>query len=479
MKIFFLFFYCLLFQQILTAQLPSQPDSLGNDVSKSDTLVDPGMSSPNDTLRQDDLQYNPRSPVIEPIIRVNMVSLLNWSRAFFMDDAYWAKVGFKSWKRNLRFQLEWDNDGLYTNLFGHPYTGNKYFNVARSNGYTFFQSIPFTVGGSFLWEFFGENELPSRSDLLATSMGGVFFGEIFYRISSNILDDRTRGKKRVYREFAAGIVNPTRALNRITDGKMFRHTPKEVYQKEPMVLKIQTGVQQLNTNKRFATGRSTFFFNALLDYGNPFELRKRKPFEYFNIKAEIRLLNGGTGHTYVSAYAFLFGKSINRNNRNRMFGLFQYYDYWDQSNIFHLGMVGYGPGLLSKLKMGSKTVLQSGAHLVAIPVSQSRRALLAKDSAAYTRFIFGGGIKGHLEENLNWNNRIFFSLVNSYYKMFSYQEIPGTYSYTVIKPGIQVKIFKKINLGFEQQVTYFKGKSKNIIQKHSATEQNFFLQVDL
>jgi hypothetical protein len=70
-----------------------------------------------------------------------------------------------------------------------------------------------------MWEYFGENTRPSKNDLINTPISGAFLGEILYRISSNILDDRKRGAERVWREFFAGLINPTRALNRFTQKK--------------------------------------------------------------------------------------------------------------------------------------------------------------------------------------------------------------------------------------------------------------------
>lgn len=64
-----------------------------------------------------------------------------------------------------------------TNLFAHPYHGNLYFNAARTNGMNFWQSYPFALGGSLMWEFLGENTPPSINDLLATSIGGTAIGE--------------------------------------------------------------------------------------------------------------------------------------------------------------------------------------------------------------------------------------------------------------------------------------------------------------
>lgn len=55
---------------------------------------------------------------------------------------------------------------------------------------------------------FRENTRPSLNDIINTPISGMFIGEIIYRLSSNVLDDRLRGKKRVWREIFAGIINP-------------------------------------------------------------------------------------------------------------------------------------------------------------------------------------------------------------------------------------------------------------------------------
>ncbi|MBU4308132.1 MAG: DUF3943 domain-containing protein, partial [Acidobacteria bacterium] len=45
--------------------------------------------------------------------------------------------------------------------------------------------------GSLLWEYFGETTRPAYNDIINTTFSGALFGEILYRLSSNILDDRT------------------------------------------------------------------------------------------------------------------------------------------------------------------------------------------------------------------------------------------------------------------------------------------------
>src|SRR5476649_1235858 len=116
---------------------------------------------------------------------------------------------------------------------------------------------------------------------------------MFYRLSSNILDDRTRGSERVFREIFAGLIDPERGLNRLLQGKSFRHTTNEVYQKEPLNITLFAGVHKINTyNTIFGTGPTEMLINIQFDYGNPFEETYKKPFDFFKLRTEFSFGSG-------------------------------------------------------------------------------------------------------------------------------------------------------------------------------------------
>src|SRR6185437_13850615 len=148
------------------------------------------------------------------------------------------------------------------------------------------QSIPFAATGSLMGEYFGENTRPSYNDIINTTANGAFLGEIFYRLSSNILDDRATGGNRVFREIMAGLVDPVRGLNRLLQGKTFRKTTTEVYQKEPLNITLFAGIHKINVdnNTIFGNGPNNAMINLQLDYGNPFEDIHRKPFDLFRFR---------------------------------------------------------------------------------------------------------------------------------------------------------------------------------------------------
>lgn len=224
-------------------------------------------------------------------------------------------VGFNSWQHNIQTGWEWDVDRFGMNYFFHPFQGCAYFNSVRANGYTFFESAPFAVLGSLEWEYFGENTPPSYNDLISTSVNGTFLGEIFYRLGSNILDDQTTGADRLFRELAVAVITPTRFFSRLLQGKFIRLTTEEVYQKEPLNITLAAGYHRVNEG-RVADENSinSLNFNFHFDYGNPFEKRSRKPFDYFKLRSDFEFGLGRKIIDNVIGYGILYGGNVQTGN---------------------------------------------------------------------------------------------------------------------------------------------------------------------
>ena len=130
----------------------------------------------------------------KPLEAVLLTSGINWGVWAF--DRYalkadYAMISAKTIGKNFSKGFVWDNDKLETNMFMHPYHGSLYFNAARSNGFNFWQSSLFALGGSAMWEYVMESEYPSTNDIIATPIGGMALGEVFYRTSDLFIDERT------------------------------------------------------------------------------------------------------------------------------------------------------------------------------------------------------------------------------------------------------------------------------------------------
>ncbi len=441
------------------------------------TVHAPGHNMYGDLLN-DDPEYNPKYPWWKPALGVVETNIFSWAVNRYIFKYDWARISLTTWKNNIREGWEWDNDRFGINFIGHPHSGNTYFNSARSNGYNFWQSFPFAVGGSLMWEYFGENTRPSINDIINTPVSGAFLGEILYRISSNILDDRTRGSNRVFREILAGIINPPRALNRLTQGKMFRVTSKEVYQKEPLNIILSAGIHKVNTNNHFGTGATNAIFNLQLDYGDPFEIRHRKPFDVFRLRLESRYGDEKKIIDNVVGYGILFGKNIVRGNNGILAGIFQHFDYWN-NRVFELGTLGFGPGIISRISIGRNSNLYSGIHVAVVPLA-GNSTRFGPDTSEFRDYNFGGGLEGRIEETLNLTQWVSLGFTGYYYRINTYDGLPGKTWIGILKPRITVKLFNNTSIGLEHHVYYNNRFINDIPALHlKRTEQKIFLQVYL
>ena len=96
----------------------------------------------------------------------------------------WADLDFKDLAHNLSLGWEWDTDLFSMNMFTHPFHGSLYFNAGRSNGLTYWESVPLVYLGSWTWEYLSESHRPSLNDFFITSFGGIALGEIAHRVSA-------------------------------------------------------------------------------------------------------------------------------------------------------------------------------------------------------------------------------------------------------------------------------------------------------
>ena len=466
------FFISTIAQFDTTTATIEQTDSINiNTLTTKDTV--PLYNKYGDLLN-DDPFYNPKYAWWKPALRVLGANVFNWAVARYGYKYDWARVSVSDWKNNIKLGPEWDTDRFGLNFIGHPHTGNFYFNIARSHGYSFWQSLPYAIEGSLIWEYLGENTRPSWNDLINTPLSGMFLGEVFYRISSNILDDRKTGGQRVFREILAGAVNPPRALSRFTQGKMFRVTSKEVYQKEPLNITLYGGIHKVNENNNFGTGETNAILSMQLDYGDPFETRKRKPFDLFRFRVELGYGDDKNLLDNVNGYGILFGKNVKENRL--IAGIFQHFDYW-RNNTFEVGTLGYGGGLIARIPVAKRSNIYSSAHLAIVPLA-GNNTQFGPDTSEYRHYNFGGGLQAKLEETFNLNNWASLGFNAFYYWIHTYSGLPGNSLIAILKPRVTLRIVKNLSIGFEHHIYHNDRFIKNIPTIHvTRTEQKIFLQL--
>jgi hypothetical protein len=495
MKIVYIVVFSVLFSTLLQAQTAGTKVSFGLSTGKyrqpynrdlslsSDSSSASPQSTPGDTvqynmygmLRDDNPEYNQKSPLWSCALRVVLTNGVTWAFDRYVFDADYARISSSTWKHNLKTGPVWDTDRFGMNYFFHPYSGTGYFNATRANGYTFYESLPLTFGGSLMWEYFGENTLPSVNDLINTTVTGAFLGEISYRLSSDFLDDRTTGSERVFRELFAGVIDPSRFVSRLLQGKLSRVTPVEVYQKEPLNMTFTVGARWVNDGKSFGTGPMGEGLTLHLDYGNPFEQRSRKIFDYFKLRADLSFGVGRKIIDNVIGHGILFGKNIQSGNLEMLIGGFQHYDFWD-NKTFELGTIAFGGGLISKLPIGANSNLYWDVHLGIVPLG-GNSTRLGPDTSQFIDYNYGGGMETKFESTLNLGGWASVTFRGYYYWIHTYVGFAGDNFIGIIKPSIAFRVVDNLSLGFEQLVYYSDRYPRDFPNVHDVrTEQKVFLQ---
>lgn len=448
-----------------------------------DTVPHPGKDTlplpHKNYLRNDDPAYNKRYPVWVPILEVPLTNVLIWSYDKFVLDASYAQISGETIKNNFKNGWEWDTDDFPTNFSLHPYTGSLYFNVARSNGYNFYQSMPFVLGGSLMWEYFMETTPPSYNDLINTTVSGIFLGEVLYRLSSSILDDRKTGGARVLREILGTVVDPERGFNRLLQGKTWRVVQGEIYQKEPLSLSVALGAHQTNDGTNFGTGTVSSMLSLNFTYGDPFEVRYRKPFDYFRLRADLSFGSANNIANNVIGDGFLFGGNMDSTHKMQMlYGGFQHYDYWN-TDSFEIGTIGLGGGAITRLPIFRTGNFQNELHLAAVPLGASNETKLAAPDTAtnpnFKNYSFSGGaeLKYQTALNFKWGQ---IAAEYYFYWLHTYVGNPGDNFISILRPRISIKIYKILNIGYEYLWYYRNDHYRDSATLHVRTgEQRIFL----
>ncbi len=217
------------------------------------------------------------------------MEVLPWVYDRYIAQKDYAKISFATVGHNLEpNSWTWDNDEFQTNQFGHPYHGSQFFSAFRANGYSFWQSVPAPFVGSYIWESTAETQPPAPNDFINTGFGGTVLGEMTYRLSRRIVNNKARGFKRQMSEVFGLIVNPMNGLTRLMDGRWGRVINNPAEQDTSKVsLEIDLGGRDFKatrTNGLKNTGYGWYGRIKLL-YGSRYENYKT-PFSNMYVNAE-------------------------------------------------------------------------------------------------------------------------------------------------------------------------------------------------
>lgn len=384
---------------------------------------------------------------------------------FIMKDDF-AYISAKSIKRNFKHGFVWDNDQMGTNMFLHPYHGSLYYNSARSNGYNYWESGLFALGGSAMWELFMENEYPSINDIIATPIGGLALGEMFYRVSDLILDDRKVGKTRFGRELAALLVSPTRGLTRILNGDAWRKrsTSGKQFGVPEVNIMISSGLRAIELKDDIFDKGTGFATEINVEYGNRFEVVETKPYDYFSFRVNLNLHSKQPVLSQLNIIGRLIGAEVIDTEKHHLnLGVYQHFDYYDSDTISSVS---------NKIPYKICTPASFGVGLI-----YKRRLTKNWDFDAFSHFngiLLGGALSDYYRvEDRNYNLTSGFSSKNVYNLIYKKDKFSLSTSYEMYR----MFTWK----GYPQDIDWndFDSKSLNAQGDHSqATLHVIGLRVD-
>ena len=358
--------------------------------------------------------------------------LVNSFDRFVMNEDF-AKISLHSIKHNVRYGFVWDNDSFSTNLFSHPYHGNLYFNSARSNGLTFWESVPFAMGGSLMWEFCGEVEPAAINDVMATTMGGIALGEVTHRLSEMVLDDSKRGSSRFWRELAATVINPMGGLQRILSGQAWRvkadHNKYYDGKRYPIDLSVSVGSRYLSDDGALFRGEFNPYVNIFLEYGDPIHADDTKPYDFFYLETTVGLSANQPLINRLHLIGRLWGKNYETSgDMEIMAGLFQHFNYYDSKPVkdgteltpYRISeAASLGPGVIINLpEHGVLTRLEQRLFLSGILLGGTKSDYYNVIDRDYN---MGSGFSVKTKTHMEFRNFGRFILHANYYRLFTWK----------------------------------------------------------
>jgi hypothetical protein len=259
-----------------------------------------------------------------------LLSNLTLSTGVHIQGDDFVNVTPKTIEHSLKFSSwQWEKgDRFHINQIGHPYQGSTYFNSARANGFNFYQSIFYSIFGSYTWEVFFENLPPSLNDLVSTTVGGASLGEMFHRIYLEINDTN------IFAVIGSTLLSP---VDRFQDTVINHNRSKS-----------SGNIYGYSISAGFGYTNAVFNNNGVekdrwdvpnggisthIVYGNPFSQQTTVPYEHFELSAGLSGLAPVWYDANIISDAYLVSFQLfDYDNLKTSTGLSLHFDFFNTTN---------------------------------------------------------------------------------------------------------------------------------------------------
>ena len=296
-------------------------------------------------------------------------NVVPWAFNRYVLHGEYANLSVDAIRHNHQTGFAYDRDFFTTNQMAHPIHGGLYFNAARSNGFSFWESAPFTFLGSYMWEMYFENEPAAMNDLVNTTLGGMAHGEIQHRVANMILDNTVSGFDRLLREVGSLVLNPMGGIDRLIKGQMWNDSqnpldrfPSRFYLELDGMYGHRIGSNAGDADK-VQGGLS-----LLIRYGDPFDGDHREPFEYFDLGADL-VQPASSLVTRFESRGLLRGFRLGDGRPlDQRLGFFLHFEFFNNDPSIY-GSQGFSFDHLTRVPLADQTELRTDIALLGIPMA--------------------------------------------------------------------------------------------------------------
>lgn len=436
---------------------------------------------PECQIRKEALTFDTisRKNYIKPIYQILSYNVLINRFDYYVKKVPWADVNPSIWWLNINQGFMTDGDAFFTNWMGHPFQGSLAFNAARLNGLGFYESAPYVIGHTLLWEYFAETEPPSIIDLYSTTFGGIYLGEITYRITDYAWNHPSKYKNLRFRKIMGGLINPVAAINRWALGKNLSFTPQSL---TPMKLSLNAGLVNrfdLQSEDKIISGQR---LGVELSYGNILDHDQShyNAFDLFSINSwvtNVKHYNTGMSKMYFNfqSDAIMLGKKYKSQSSSVIItSLGQQFDYI-HNDRYKLGNIAL-TGEVSLAKMSDDLRFSLATKLgVIIYGSSSSEAVKPIHPEIFKNFnrdyLYGHGLMLETESNIDLKKMGVWGLKYSLYRIISKENPVGHKNVSLIHAAYDVPVYQNLNLGIRYDIYNSSSKFKDSGEYFQAQER--------
>jgi hypothetical protein len=337
-------------------------------------------------------------------LEVVTINLVTWGLNHFIRDADFTRVYPRTWWENISGGFEYDRNLFSTNVMDHPFHGSLYHNAGRSNGLRFWSTVPYTIGGSFMWECCAETHPMALNDLVNTSLGGIALGEATYRLSSAVLDNEAGGAARFGRETAGFVLNPIRGFNRMVSGRAFRtmSNPEDPDERTPgyFSMRMDGGYRAVGSEGSLQSPSDGPFAALHIDYGDAFGGRRGGAFDVFELDMQLNFADRNLlGELAIRGN--LLTRSLKQGaGAEHAWAVVQGYEF-DNTNAYQYGSQTVSARLESRWPMSAgseiRTRFQGGVTILGTLDSEFDFDGRVPIAGSLRNFEYGPGLDGRVE----------------------------------------------------------------------------------